>query len=152
MAELQLIDLGMLLVVTSLVAMMSRRIGLPYTAGLVAAGIVLALLPIGVNLPLSRELVFNIFLPPLIFEAALQMPWQRLRAQIVELDPKHELTSSQEFAALDAAAMGLAEVITVAKNGKLSMEQAQQGRQAALEVSAKVRALVRAARTRRHDG
>ena len=46
MAELQLIDLGMLLVVTSLVAMMSRRIGLPYTAGLVAAGIVLALLPI----------------------------------------------------------------------------------------------------------
>ena len=37
MAELQLIDLGMLLVVTSLVAMMSRRIGLPYTAGLVAA-------------------------------------------------------------------------------------------------------------------
>ena len=52
MAELQLIDLGMLLVVTSLVAMMSRRIGLPYTAGLVAAGIVLELLPIGVNLPL----------------------------------------------------------------------------------------------------
>ena len=82
MAELQLIDLGMLLVVTSLVAMMSRRIGLPYTAGLVAAGIVLALLPIGVNLPLSRELVFNIFLPPLIFEAALQMPWRRLRAQL----------------------------------------------------------------------
>ena len=37
MAELQLIDFGMLLVVTSLVAIVSRRIGLPYTAGLVAA-------------------------------------------------------------------------------------------------------------------
>ena len=45
-------------------------------------GLVRALLPIGVNLPLSRELVFNIFLPPLIFEAALQMPWRRLRAQL----------------------------------------------------------------------
>lgn len=82
MAELQLIDFGMLLVVTSLVAIVSRRIGLPYTAGLVAAGIVLALLPIGVDLPLSRELIFNIFLPPLIFEAALQMPWKRLRDQL----------------------------------------------------------------------
>ncbi|WP_370309916.1 cation:proton antiporter [Sphingobium abikonense] len=82
MAELQLIDFGMLLVVTSLVAIVSRRIGLPYTAGLVAAGIALALLPIGVDLPLSRELIFNIFLPPLIFEAALQMPWKRLRDQL----------------------------------------------------------------------
>ncbi|WP_300399587.1 cation:proton antiporter [uncultured Sphingobium sp.] len=82
MAELQLIDFGMLLVVTSLVAIVSRRIGLPYTAGLVAAGIVLALLPIGIDLPLSRELIFNIFLPPLIFEAALQMPWKRLRDQL----------------------------------------------------------------------
>ena len=82
MAELQLIDFGMLLVVTSLVAIVTRRIGLPYTAGLVAAGIVLALLPIGIDLPLSRELIFNIFLPPLIFEAALQMPWKRLRDQL----------------------------------------------------------------------
>ena len=47
-----------------------------------AGGIVLALLPIGIDLPLSRELIFNIFLPPLIFEAALQMPWKRLRDQL----------------------------------------------------------------------
>ncbi len=78
--------------------------------------------------------------------------WQRLRAQIVALDPKHELTSCQEFVALDGAAMNLAQVISAAKNGKLNMEQAQQGRQAALEVSAKVRVFVRVARARRHDG
>ena len=82
MAELGLAEFGMLLVVASLVAMISRRIGLPYTAGLVLAGIALALLPIGVDLPLSRELIFNIFLPPLIFEAALQMPWRRFREQM----------------------------------------------------------------------
>lgn len=82
MAELGLAEFGMLLVVASLVAMLSRRIGLPYTAGLVLAGIALALLPIGVELPLSREMIFNVFLPPLIFEAALQMPWQRFREQM----------------------------------------------------------------------
>lgn len=82
MAELGLAELGMLLVVASLVAMISRRIGLPYTAGLVLAGIALAFLPLGANLPLSRELIFNIFLPPLIFEASLQLRWQRFREQM----------------------------------------------------------------------
>jgi CPA1 family monovalent cation:H+ antiporter len=82
MAEPGLIEFGMLLVVASLVAMISRRIGLPYTAGLVLAGIALALLPFGAPLPLSRELIFDIFLPPLIFEAALQMPWRSFRAQL----------------------------------------------------------------------
>ena len=74
-------ELGALLILASLVAMVSRRIGLPYTAGLVLAGIALALLPIGVDLPLSRELIFNVFLPPLIFEAALQLRWPRFRRQ-----------------------------------------------------------------------
>lgn len=82
MADFDLLDFGTLLVVASLVAMLSRRMGLPYTAGLVLAGISLAVLPFGVQLPLSRDLIFNIFLPPLIFEAALQMPWRRLRQQL----------------------------------------------------------------------
>ncbi|MEO7691546.1 MAG: sodium:proton antiporter [Sphingomonas sp.] len=82
MAELGLADLGMLLVVASLVAIICRRVGLPYTAGLVLAGVALAFLPIGADLPLSRELIFNIFLPPLIFEAALQLRWERFREQM----------------------------------------------------------------------
>ena len=65
----------------SVVAIASRRIGLPYTAGLVLAGIALAFLPIGAGLPLTRELIFNLFLPPLIFEAALQLKWRQFRAQ-----------------------------------------------------------------------
>lgn len=82
MAGEGLISFGLLLVLASLVAIVCRRVGLPYTAGLVLAGIVLALLPLGRDLPLSRELIFNVFLPPLIFEAALQMPWQRFRQQL----------------------------------------------------------------------
>jgi len=82
MAELGLAQLGTLLLLASLVAMLSRRIGLPYTAGLVGAGAALALLPIGTNFPLSRSLIFDIFLPPLIFEAAVQMQWKRFRTQL----------------------------------------------------------------------
>ncbi|MHA6720333.1 cation:proton antiporter [Sphingomonas sp. RS6] len=82
MSDIGLTELGTLLIVASLVAMLSRRIGLPYTAGLVLAGIALAFLPVGADLPLSRELIFNVFLPPLIFEAALQMPWHRFREQM----------------------------------------------------------------------
>ena len=81
MAEIGLTELGTMLVVASLVAMISRRIGLPYTAGLVLAGIGLAYLPVGADLPLSRELIFNVFLPPLIFEAAMQLRWSRFRRE-----------------------------------------------------------------------
>lgn len=73
---------GMLLIIASLVAMLSRRVGLPYTAGLVLAGAGLALLPFGFSLPLTPEIIFNLFLPPLIFEAALQLPWRQFRAEL----------------------------------------------------------------------
>lgn len=82
MAEIGLTELGTMLIVASLVAMVSRRIGLPYTAGLVLAGIGLAYVPVGADLPLSRELIFNVFLPPLIFEAAMQLRWSRFRTEM----------------------------------------------------------------------
>lgn len=75
-------DFGLILVIASLVAMITRRVGLPYTAGLVAAGALLALSPAAVSLPLSRELIFNVLLPPLIFEAALQLEWKRFRREL----------------------------------------------------------------------
>ncbi len=75
-------NLGLLLLLASLVAMISRRLKLPYSVGLVAAGAALALLPAAPAVPLTRELIFNIFLPPLIFEAALQLRWSRFRAEL----------------------------------------------------------------------
>ncbi|HEX4738268.1 MAG TPA: sodium:proton antiporter [Allosphingosinicella sp.] len=74
--------LGLLLFVACLVAMITRRLKLPYSAGLVAAGLALALLPIGFKVALTPELVFTIFLPPLIFEAAIQIPWAPFRREL----------------------------------------------------------------------
>lgn len=74
--------LGTLLFVSSIVAMITRRLRLPYSVGLVTAGIALALLPLGFELPLTPELVFSVFLPPLIFEAAIQIPWRPLRREL----------------------------------------------------------------------
>jgi monovalent cation:H+ antiporter, CPA1 family len=74
--------LGLLLFVASLVAMITRRLKLPYSVGLVAAGILLAFLPIGLDVALTPELVFTVLLPPLIFEAAIQIEWRPFRREL----------------------------------------------------------------------
>jgi CPA1 family monovalent cation:H+ antiporter len=82
MEGVSLAALGVLLLVACLIAMLTRRLGLPYIVGLVAAGFLIALLPESPNLPLSRELIFNVLLPPLVFEAALQLDWRRFRDEL----------------------------------------------------------------------
>jgi CPA1 family monovalent cation:H+ antiporter len=74
--------LGLILFVACLVAMITRRLKLPYSAGLVAAGLGLSLLPIGFSVRLTPEMIFTLFLPPLIFEAAIQIPWAPLRREL----------------------------------------------------------------------
>src|SRR3954468_6704900 len=74
--------LGLILFVACLVAMITRRLKLPYSAGLVAAGLGLAVLPIGFHVALTPQLVFTMFLPPLIFEAAIQIPWSPFRREL----------------------------------------------------------------------
>jgi CPA1 family monovalent cation:H+ antiporter len=74
--------LGLILFVACLVATITRRLKLPYSAGLVAAGLALALLPIGFEVRLTPEMIFTLFLPPLIFEAAIQIPWAALRREL----------------------------------------------------------------------
>lgn len=82
MTGVSLAPIGILLMVACLIAMLSRRLGLPYIVGLVVAGILIALLPRGPQLPLSRELIFNVLLPPLVFEAALQLDWRQFRGEL----------------------------------------------------------------------
>jgi len=74
--------IGLLLLVACLIAMLSRRLGLPYIVGLVVAGFLIALLPSTPELPLSPALIFNVFLPPLVFEAAMQLAWKRFRGEL----------------------------------------------------------------------
>jgi CPA1 family monovalent cation:H+ antiporter len=82
MTGLSLAPIGILLMVACLIAMLTRRLGLPYIVGLLVAGFLIALLPSSPALPLSRELIFNILLPPLVFEAALQLDWPRFRNEL----------------------------------------------------------------------
>src|SRR5579859_5296364 len=82
LAGFSIADIGFVLLTASLVAIVSRRLRLPYSVGLVIAGIVLALLPFGIELPLTRDLIFSVFLPPLIFEAALQLRWNDFRRDL----------------------------------------------------------------------
>jgi monovalent cation:H+ antiporter, CPA1 family len=82
MTEVSLAPIGILLLVACLIAMLSRRLGLPYIVGLVVAGFLIALMPNSPELRLSRSLIFNVLLPPLVFEAALQLEWKRFRSEL----------------------------------------------------------------------
>ncbi len=67
----------------ALVALVARRFRLPYTVGLVVAGVALASVGVMKGFPLTKELIFRAFLPPLIFEAAFFIRWKELKASFV---------------------------------------------------------------------
>jgi monovalent cation:H+ antiporter, CPA1 family len=75
-------QLGFLLFVSALVAMLSRRVRLPYTVGLVLAGMGLYFAHIYIKWHLSKELIFSVFLPPLVFEAALFIHWKEFKSDL----------------------------------------------------------------------
>jgi CPA1 family monovalent cation:H+ antiporter len=77
--DLSVGTIELLLLVAAIVAMLARRFRMPYSVGLVVAGISLSLLHVLPPIRFSRELIFTILLPPLIFEAALHIHWQELR-------------------------------------------------------------------------
>ena len=72
-----------LLVAAIAVALIARALRLPYTVGLVVAGIVLALTKVETGIVLTHDLVFNLILPPLLFEAAINIHWKALRRDAV---------------------------------------------------------------------
>jgi CPA1 family monovalent cation:H+ antiporter len=76
--QLTIENVEFLLLIAALVAMVAQRARIPYTVGLVLAGIALSFFPFGPRLELSKELIFTILLPPLIFEATLFIRWREL--------------------------------------------------------------------------
>ena len=74
---------ALLLLIAAVVAMLTRRLRLPYSVGLVAAGIVLAVLPIAPKVSLTKDLVFTALLPPLLFDAAFHIQWKQLRRNLM---------------------------------------------------------------------
>ena len=81
MHHVDIITLGLLLFIACLVAIVSRRLGLPYAVGLVVAGIALSASGYQSGIVLTRDLVFTILLPPLVFEASLHLRWPQLRRE-----------------------------------------------------------------------
>src|ERR1700677_640138 len=66
-----------------LVALAARRLRLPYTVALVLAGAALAATRIQAGLALTHDLIFDVVLPPLLFEAALNLRWSDLSRDLV---------------------------------------------------------------------
>ena len=66
-----------------LVALAARRLRLPYTVGLALAGAALALFRVNAGLALTHDLIFDVVLPPLLFEAALNLHWSELKRDLV---------------------------------------------------------------------
>ena len=72
-----------ILLIGAVVAIIARRLKIPYTVGLVFAGILLAFIPLGISIAFSKDLLFKVLLPPLIFEAALYIHWRELKKDLV---------------------------------------------------------------------
>jgi len=68
-----------LLLIAALTALAARRIHLPYTVGLTVVGLGMAWLHADVGLTLTHTLIFEVLLPPLLFEGALSLPWGALK-------------------------------------------------------------------------
>jgi len=80
--ELTIQNGAFLLLIAVVVAMLTQRLDLPYSAGLVAAGIFLAFSRFSPAVSLTKDLLFTVLLPPLIFQAAFYIDWRRLRRDL----------------------------------------------------------------------
>ena len=106
--DLPLIEkLVLLVVVGAIVAIAARRLKIPYTVGLVMSGVVMTLLPFKTDIQLDRTLVFELLLPPLIFEAALYIEWSELKRDLLVLGT-YATVGVTASAALTAAIMHFA--------------------------------------------
>lgn len=83
MEGIKIEQLELILLIGAIVAIIARRFKIPYTVGLVIAGIILAFVPLGMEIPFSKDLLFKVLLPPLIFEAALYIHWKELKQDLL---------------------------------------------------------------------
>lgn len=72
-----------LMVIAIFVAIVARRLSLPYTVGLVLAGVALAVSRYDTGIHLTHDIIFDVILPPLLFEAAINIHWHKLRGDMV---------------------------------------------------------------------
>ncbi|MEO1146009.1 MAG: cation:proton antiporter [Cyanobacteria bacterium J06638_22] len=71
-----------LLLVATAVALITRRLRIPYVVGLVLAGLAVTQQALPESIGLNPDVILNLFLPILIFEAAINTDISRLRSTI----------------------------------------------------------------------
>src|SRR5947207_11031109 len=75
------------LVAVALLAIVARKIRVPYPILLTIGGVVLALVPGLPAIQLEPQLVFNLFLPPLLYPAAVYTSWRDFRVNLRQILP-----------------------------------------------------------------
>jgi CPA1 family monovalent cation:H+ antiporter len=71
----------------ALLAIIARKIRIPYPILLTIGGVVLALIPGLPAIHLEPELIFSLFLPPLLYPAAIFTSWRDFRANLRSILP-----------------------------------------------------------------
>jgi Na+:H+ antiporter len=75
----------LLFVVATAVAIAARRLRLPYTVALVLTGLILGALDLFPAPHLTKHLLFSVFLPGLIFEAAFHIQWREFKDNLITI-------------------------------------------------------------------
>ena len=81
----QELSVVVLLAVAAAMAIVVKRIKVPYTVALVLVGLAFAFFPNFVDIDFSAELILGLLIPPLLFEATLHIPWPKLKADLVPI-------------------------------------------------------------------
>lgn len=75
----------LLLVLVAAFAVMAERVKLPYPIVLVVAGLGISFVPHMPRVPLNPELVFVVFLPPLLYYSAWNTSWREFRNNLISI-------------------------------------------------------------------
>lgn len=75
----------LLLVLVAVFAVVAERVKLPYPIVLVVAGLLISFVPHMPRIPLKPDLVFVIFLPPLLYYSAWNTSWREFRHNLIPI-------------------------------------------------------------------
>lgn len=75
----------LLLFMVAVFAVLARRLKVPYPIVLVVAGLLISFAPRVPRVPLNSDLVFLIFLPPLLYASAWQTSWREFRYNLLSI-------------------------------------------------------------------
>ncbi len=73
-----------LIAIAAAVAVVARFFKAPFTVSLVVAGLVMAAVT-ETDVVISKDLILGVFVPPLVFEATMHLPWRRLRNDLASI-------------------------------------------------------------------